>query len=787
MTTPIYTVTSENGRMLLCIDGKPVPQHTYAYSYCNSFSQPGAKEILKKFVEHGCRTFVLCLKGGVDDDWGTTPFWTDDNVFPEDALAVSGSQWQETLDMAQYLIDLAPDVRFWLRCNCSPPKRWIGKFQDELLLNAYGKRYTEPSLASDRYDVQVRDFLVNMVRQTEAQPWADRLIGYLVYPLGEGTTQLTCEGFLFDQSPVMLHGFRDFLRRRYVTEASLQAAWRQAGVTLATAPLPHDEDFRQRGRVQAGMMVALGQADYKSACHRLHWPEPFETAPERDYCQYMRELTERNFRTLLQAIKRAAPGKLAGLDGFKQTMLGWPLLARSAGDYTAYDGAMHAVSGAFAMAALLEWPELDAVATPHDYLHRGMGFGYEGEGIGDSVILRKKMMLMEEDQRTHCRPEGPQRWNMLQSGTQVPAGLWRNFAAALSRAYDTYPMDLCGPSFFMGDDVQSVLGRRAEIQKAAGAWPRAEIPCIVMVLDDTSVLEEDFTIGYQNLAVIQQRQYGLARCGVPYRLHLFEDLGREDFPACHKVFLFPNLFRLTPERMTILRDKVFRDGNVAIFGPATGITDGVRLRADLVSEFLGIPLHLVRQESPRRVTVDRFDHPLTANLPRRIDYGDSYAYGPLLAPACAAFPAGPAQEPDVRRLGGIQWPSALDGPGLVIREFGRGAAGNGKPEPRDKNDYAVIFSAAVPLPAELLRAIAGYSGTHVYSDSDDDLIFADNCTLGIHSMRPGERTFRLPRPTAVWDLVENRKISDKTDKLTFHIEPPQTRLFYLGEMEGGRP
>ena len=368
-----------------------------------------------------------------------------------------------------------------------------------------------------------------------------------------------------------------------------------------------------------------------------------------------------------------------------------------------------------------------------------------------------------------------------------PAGLWRNFAAAFSRAYDTYPMDLCGPSFFMGDDVQSVLGRRAEIQKAAGAWPRAEIPSIVMVLDDTSVLEEDFTIGYQNLAVIQQRQYGLARCGVPYRLHLFEDLGRENFPACHKVFLFPNLFRLTPERMTILRDKVFRDGNVAIFGPATGITDGVRLRADLVSELLGIPLHLVRQESPRRVTVDRFDHPLTVNLPRRIDYGDSYAYGPLLAPACAAFPTGPAQDPDVRRLGGIQWPSALDGPGLVIREFGRGAAGNGKPGPRDKNDYAVLFSAAVPLPAELLRAIASYSGTHVYSDSDDDLIFADSRTLGIHSMRPGERTFRLPRPTAVWDLVENRKISDKTDTLTFRIEPPQTRMFYLGEMEGGRP
>jgi hypothetical protein len=780
---PIYTTRQQQGRALLCIDGQPAPRHTYAYSYCNSFRLPGAMQILRKFVEHGCRTFVLCVRGGVDDDWGTTPFWTDDNVFPADALAVPGSAWQETLDMAQYLIDLAPDVRFWLRCNSSPPKRWLEKFPDELLLNAYGKRYTEPSLASGRYDQQVRRFLANLVGQAEAQPWAGRLIGYLIYPLGEGTTQLTCEGYLFDQSPVMAEGFRDFLRRRHGSDAALQAAWNDPAVTLQAAQVPNDEAFRQGGRVRPEALVALGQADGRKASHRLHWPEPSETSAARDYCLYMRELTERNFRSLLQAVKQAAPGKLAGLDGFKQTMLGWPLLARSAGDYTAYDGAMHAVSGAFALAEMLEWPELDVVATPHDYLHRGMGFGYEGEGIGDSVTLRGKMMLVEEDQRTHCQPEGPQRWNMLQAGPEVSAGLWRNFAASLTRAYDTYPMDLCGPSFFMGDDVQAILRRRAEIQQAAGSWPREEVPGFVMVLDDTSVLEEDLTIGYQNLAVIQQRQYGLARCGVPYRLHLLEDLARKNFPLCHKVFLFPNLFRLTPERMALLRHKVFRNGNVAVFGPATGITDGVQLRADLVSEFLGIPLNLVRQESPRRVTVDRFEHPLTKGLQRRIDYGDSYAYGPLLAPACSAFPDGPAAHPEVHRLGGIQWPSALDGPGLVIREFGEGASGNGRPGARGDGDYAVVFSAAVPLPAELLRALAAFSGTHVYSDSDDDLIFADSCTLGIHSMRPGERTFRLPRPTTVWDLIADRKLSDCTDRLVVRIDPPQTKLFLLADPE----
>lgn len=64
-------------------------------------------------------------------------------------------------------------------------------------------------------------------------------------------------------------------------------------------------------------------------------------------------------------------------------------------------------------------------------------------------------------------------------------------------------------------------------------------------------------------------------------------------------------------------------------------------------------------------------------LKERIDYGDSYAYGALLVPQ---------EHPEVRRLGGIQWASALDGAGLVIREFGCGAPGNGRAGRRGRGD-----------------------------------------------------------------------------------------------------
>jgi len=760
-----YAIRPWRGKPTLLCDGQPLPAVTYSYTF--DVSLPGSEEIHQKFAAHGWQWYILCVRGGVDGDWSTSPYWTDDNVFPEISDAAGAEH--ALVRQANLTLKHCPEAMFWVRCNCSPPLRWRRKFPDNLLLNSYGHRYEEPSLASDRYNEQVGRYIENLVRFCERQPWADRIAGYLVYPLGEGTTQLTCEGYLFDGSPVMQVAFRQFLQRKYGTDTALQAAWGRPDLTLGSVTVPRDQDFMERGKTHHDKVNTDG-TQVTAIPRRLHWPEPAETAAERDYCLCMRELTGRNFQTLLAAVKRVAPHKLAGIDAFKQTMLGWPLIARWVGDYQTHGGAMHPVSGAFAMAQLLDLPDLDVVATPHDYLHRGMGFGYEGEGIGDSVIAHGKMMFVEEDQRTFALTAEGGRWNPLRRGKEVAAGFWRNLGSSLSRGYNTYPMDVCGPSFFGHEEIQAVLEARRIVNEAAMGWDRQEVPSIVMVVDDASVLDEDLTIGYQYLAVILQRMYGLSRCGVPFRLHLLEDLQRDDFPTCHKVFLFPNLFRVTPERLALLKNKVFINGNIAIFGPASGISNGAVLSADSATALTGIPLELIRKESPRLVTIDRFTHPITRALGARIDFGDSYVYGPLLVPQ---------EHPEVTRLGGIQWPLASDGAGLVIREFGRGAAGNGQPGPRGVGDFASIFSCAMPLPDVLLREFARYSGTHVYGESDD-LIFADSCLLTVHAVRPGPRTIRLPAPSTVWDLIERRKLGERLTEIHFEVDPPETRLFYLG-------
>ena len=172
------------------------------------------------------------------------------------------------------------------------------------------------------------------------------------------------------------------------------------------------------------------------------------------------------------------------------------------------------------------------------------------------------------------------------------------------------------------------------------------------------------------------------------------------------------------------------------------------------------------------VSVANFNHTLTAKFEERIDYGDfSYAYGPILVPE---------DDRNVTVLGSMQLPMALDCPGLVIREFGKGAAGNGIAGARGPGDYAAVFTTAVPLPALLLRELARYSGSHIYGEKDD-LIWADSSTLTIHSVTPGQRTFSLPRQTTVWDVINGQCLGDHLDRIELSVNPPQTAMFFLGD------
>jgi hypothetical protein len=144
-----------------------------------------------------------------------------------------------------------------------------------------------------------------------------------------------------------------------------------------------------------------------------------------------------------------------------------------------------------------------------------------------------------------------------------------------------------------------------------------------------------------------------------------------------------------------------------------------------------------------------FSHPITRDLRADLNYGSPLSYGPCLYPK------------DGQRLG-LAW--AKQGRmygGLNVKQM---------------DGWTSVFTAAVPLPAGLWRGLARHGGAHVWCD-ENDIILADSCVVGIHSVKAGARTIRLPFPSRVIDLINGETLWQQTDRIDLQIDPPQTRLF----------
>jgi hypothetical protein len=390
-----------------------------------------------------------------------------------------------------------------------------------------------------------------------------------------------------------------------------------------------------------------------------------------------------------------------------------------------------------------------------------MGGVYEPEGIVDSMVLRGKFFLSEMDQRTYNNP--PMDYGPARDDAEYAAISWRNFATSFTRGFHSYWMDLCGNNdgWFGNERIQSIVARQTQVVRESISWTHEDVPGIAMIIDDTAVLETNGSGNYLNEAIMWETKMGMARCGVPYRIYLLDDLKLPNFPK-HKVFYFPNLFKVDDARLALLKEKVFRDGNVVLWGPGSGISDGTKLSIDTAAKLTGFQFEpLVPSNVQRRTLLTNFAHPITAGMTADTVIGGPLAYGPALYPK------------DGTVLGAAWTKQGRNYTGLAVKSMGNGA-GNSK----GPGDWASVFTTAVPIPAALWRNLARYAGAHVYSDGGD-VLMADRSIVALHSVHPGAKRIALPGPCKVWDVITGKLVAKKVTAITFTMLTPETRIFRL--------
>ena len=726
---PDVTVGAVNGRPTIHVGGRPVAMSGYSPM---SWSKPHTETAMPRFFPHKLGFYLISVPPIASDFFGT-PFWVGDAVSAQPLVAPAASP--NAYGSVDEPVDLAlkgdPGAYVMIRFAIREPQSWQKLHPEEYFIADDGSVQNAPSLASDRYWETAAQFSRAVVTYCESRPWAGRIVGYANFHRTEGTHEPVMGGWLYDHSPVMTARWRAFLAKKYGTVEKLQTAWHDATLAdFAAVPVPADP---LRGAAPA-------------VAKQLYWQEAKANQRLRDYLELQRDLWHLRFRQLSEAMAAGANRRMVFVhDALKQTMQGWDIdeffgleTSRAPADVE-----LMAASGHLAVAKLFDVPGMDGLITPHDYQARGMGGIFEPEGIADSAVLRGKLFLCEMDTRTYTDPhEG---FGSARNLAEFEAITWRNLATGLTRGFWPYWMDLSA-DWFSDPAMAPVIARQAQVLREAANWPRETVPGIAVIIDDQAVLETSGAGNYLTEAVMGQIRGGLARCGVPYRVYLLEDLALTNFPN-HRVFYFPNLFKADDARLALLQAKVFKDGHVVVWGPGSGIAGGTAGAERLT----GFSFRQIQANHPRRVLISDFGHPITRGLPADTLLGSPLAYGPLLFPT------------NGMALGMAWTKQGLNLPGLAAKDMG---------------GWTSVFTTVVPLPAGLWRNLARVSGTHVYAETGD-VIVADSSVVALHSLEPGPKRILLPELSTVWDVVTGQPVAQSANEIRFTLDAPGTRVFRI--------
>ena len=731
-TSPTVQVRQHNGRPTVFVDG--VPQALPGFNP-KSLREPFLRS-MPFFGRHKMGIYIIQAP--------MAHFW------PGSPLDVQGADLFTLDEQAEQVIGADPDAYIMVRFTPHPPRWWKAQHPQEYFITEEGAIPGSPSLASDFFWKTMAHVSAAVVHYTESRPWAHRVVGYTNFHVTEGTHSPVDHGWLFDHNPTMVECWRRFLKARYEKVETLRSAHDDPSLTFETVDVPRD---KLRGPLP-------------QVSELLYWQAARDNRPLRDYLELQRDLWHQRFRQVCAAMHGVVERKVLFLhDALKQTMLGWNLAGFFGKDISwslAYPEVM-AGSGHMAVADLLDTPGCDGLMTPLDYQARGIGGVCEAEGIADSVILRGKYYFGEMDQRTY--PIGAREFGTPRNYREFAALTWRNLATGWTRGFNMYWFDI-GGGYYDAAEFHSTIGRQVQVIKESLNWNHDTVPGIAMVLDDAAVLETNGAGNYFNEAVMWEQKTGLSRCGVPFRIYLFEDLALSTFPE-HRVFYFPNLFRVDDERLALLKEKVFRDGRVVVWGPGSGISDGEQIDTTSATRLTGFHFDMLPVNSQRRIVLTSHDHPVTRGLQADTIIGGPLPYGPVLFPT------------DGTELGMAWTKWQCNQVGLAIKEFGRGAAGGRKGDsPLGKGDYATIFSTAVPLPASLWRNIARYAGAHVYCE-DNEVVMADSSIVALHSLKSGPKRLALPGTFHVHDLVTCAEYASQTNEIVFDLQAPETRVFLI--------
>ncbi len=675
------------------------------------------------------------------------------------------------------LLAANPKALFIPRVLLTPGHWFVEQYPDEISRRDDGSPAgmfpsqnagNNPSFSSTVYRDLSKKCMTAFIRHVE-EKYGDHILGYQVGN-GFGGEWLPFNSFweqnpppakfgVEDYSPAALKGFRGWLRGKYKTDAALQTAWHDPKVTLDTATIPNEKD---RYTTTDGIFFdPAGPGGTRCPDWFTYYNDSVASVLVEN-AAWVKELTHRQ--------------KIVG-SFYGYLWCNFPNLS-----------AVH--SGQLGLTKVLNSPDVDFLCSPYTYDNKALGGPNNSQSLPNAAALHGKLYFNEVDTETHLQHR-QWRWgnslNNPMTFAETKALLTRDYAYSLTSGNGMWWTDLQGRDYH-DDQIIALLKQFQDIdQKYVASRPgsNAEICCI---LDESAFTYTGDGEPLWNALLTAQKQWEFGFIGAPWDCQLLNDIANPKLPD-YKFYIFLNTFHVTAAQRDAIHAKLKKNHATALWVYAPGYIGETNNSTDNMTALTGIKFG--KDMTPGELHVDigntsptdnslfknvanlaygtdvkvaeitrNYDHQLYLKDPRDITLTHTLP-GFRIAPRFFTLDPPATNQPTtiLGNLGGINKPGlvAIDQPGF---------------------DWVSIYSAAPIVPAPLLRNIAQLAHVHIYSDANDN-VYANDNFLAIYSPNGGDRTIKLPKKSAVIDLLTNQPVGTALTEFPLKLQPNETVLFRL--------
>jgi hypothetical protein len=608
---------------------------------------------------------------------------------------------------------LDPQALLVPRLHTDAPSWWKERHPEHVMLYEDG-RHQMVSVASKEWRQDAEMAVRLFVRHVE-QEFGDHILGYHICGQsgGEWVYDQTWTPPLPNFEIPFRDGFRTWLRTKYPTREALREAWQDPRVDFNAVQVPS----------------AAEQREGKDGTFRA----PKTQRKLIDFFDYSQVAIVEPLERFSRAVKEEVQGK-------KLVFAFYAYLFDVAG-FT--NGPQ--VSGHLLTDRVVRCPAIDVLCAPISYFDREAGGSGPFMAPVDSIQLRGKLWITEDDTRTYLSAEnaGFSRVGSLQVTQWVHQ---RNFAHLLAHRCGLWWMDLEASGWLASKEIWANFARLREVWQATANTTRPLQPDVAVIIDERSSLYLPCNNALTR-PLLTLLRYQINRIGTSVGYYLLSDLCDGTVPEA-KAYLFLNAFVVSPGQRQAMHRAVRNKGKWAVWFYAPGYLDPQGTPGDM-SVLTGLSLQ--RLPKPQWLTINMVPDSFAAHrVPReQLSFGDN-------TPRTPAFTLGQ----DARGAEVLGYYAGTRAPAVACVRH---------PE------WASVFVGATTISTGVLRAIARAAGAQVWLESDDVLIAGSDC-VAVHAATAGQKELLLPTGVTAHALFA-RTAQASDGRIVMTMQQGETRLF----------